>query len=299
MRERGESADAATVERIPLFLETHPDVWAIVPDPVRLKSPVARPVLHVGQLRAVQRAAYFKPVARRRVFILDGAETMRWDHANIFLKILEEPPETATLILLATNPYALLPTIRSRCVQFFFPRWQTEAVEQILRDRARSAPAERKTRRATRRGQPGRGGVAGFGGSRPSCGGRSCGFWRRREVVPSAIYSRKPRSSRRGKKYRLKPCSNCSIVYSPTCWSFPPVAQNRELRNPIFGKELAALSRRVDPVWVAHAVQAPGRTFRRGCGAISTGSWVWTRWLCRLSDRNPEITRGSNRIGVT
>ena len=106
LAERGESADAATVERIPLLLETHPDVWAIVPDPVRLKTPVARPVLHVGQLRAVQRAAYFKPIARRRVFLLDGAETMRWDHANIFLKILEEPPESATLILLTTNPFS-------------------------------------------------------------------------------------------------------------------------------------------------------------------------------------------------
>src|SRR4029077_16957073 len=109
LAERGESADAATVERVPLLLETHPDVWAIVPDPVRLKNPVARPVLHVGQLRAVQRAAYFKPLAKQRVFIIDGADTMRWDHANIFLKILEEPPETATLILLAPNPYFLLP----------------------------------------------------------------------------------------------------------------------------------------------------------------------------------------------
>ena len=51
------------VERMPLILQTHPDVWAIVPDPVRLKTPVARPVIHVGQLRAVQRAAYFR---RRR-----------------------------------------------------------------------------------------------------------------------------------------------------------------------------------------------------------------------------------------
>src|SRR5580704_8691815 len=74
LAERGESADAATVERVPLILQSHPDVWALVPDPVRLKSPVARPMLRVGQLRAVQRAAYFQPMGRRRVFILDGAE---------------------------------------------------------------------------------------------------------------------------------------------------------------------------------------------------------------------------------
>src|ERR1700726_4004012 len=93
--ERGEGADAATVERVPLILETHPDVWAIVPDPVRLRNPVARPMIRMGQLRAVQRAAYFRPEARRRVFILDGADTMRWSDAHAFLKILEEPPETA------------------------------------------------------------------------------------------------------------------------------------------------------------------------------------------------------------
>ena len=97
LTQRGERPDAPTVERVPLLLETNPDVWAIVPDPVRLKDPVARPVLHVGQLRAVQRAAYFKPQGRRRVFLIDGVDTMRSDLANIFLKILEEPPESATL----------------------------------------------------------------------------------------------------------------------------------------------------------------------------------------------------------
>ena len=155
LTERGESADAATVERVPLILETHPDVWAVVPDPVRLKNPVARPVLHVGQLRAVQHAAYFKPIARRRVFILDGVETMRWDHANIFLKILEEPPETATLILLTTTPYALLSTIRSRCVQFFVSPVQNEQVEYVLRDHSELSSADRKLAVQMAEGSPG------------------------------------------------------------------------------------------------------------------------------------------------
>src|SRR5690348_15438255 len=31
LTERGESADAATVERVPLIIETNPDVWLIVP----------------------------------------------------------------------------------------------------------------------------------------------------------------------------------------------------------------------------------------------------------------------------
>src|SRR5579862_1882389 len=155
LTQRGERPDSATVERVPLLLETHPDVWAIVPDPVRLKDPVARPVLHVGQLRAVQRAAYFKPQGRRRVFLIDGAETMRWDLANIFLKILEEPPESATLILLAPNPYQLLPTIRSRCLQFSFTPLGAADVEQILAAHTQLKPEERKLAAQYAEGRPG------------------------------------------------------------------------------------------------------------------------------------------------
>jgi DNA polymerase-3 subunit delta' len=153
--ERGENADAATVERVPLILQSHPDVWALVPDPVRLKSPVARPMLRIGQLRAVQRAAYFQPMGRRRVFILDGAETMRWDVANVFLKILEEPPGSATLILTAPSPYALLPTIVSRCLQFHFAPLPQAAVEKILREKTGRKPADNKLAAQLAEGSPG------------------------------------------------------------------------------------------------------------------------------------------------
>src|SRR6202045_3012900 len=153
--ERGESADAATVERVPLILQSHPDVWALVPDPVRLKSPVARPMLRVGQLRAVQRAAYFQPMGRRRVFILDGADTMRWDVANVFLKILEEPPGSATLILTAPSPYSLLPTIVSRCLQFHFAPLPQADVEKILQNKSHLKPAARKLAAQLAEGSPG------------------------------------------------------------------------------------------------------------------------------------------------
>jgi DNA polymerase-3 subunit delta' len=155
LAERGESADAATVERIPLILQSHPDVWALVPDPVRLKSSVARPMLRVGQLRAVQRAAYFQPMGRRRVFILDGAETMRWDVANVFLKILEEPPGSATLILTSPSPYALLQTIVSRCLQFHFAPLPQAEVEEILRQKTDRKPADRKLAAQLSEGSPG------------------------------------------------------------------------------------------------------------------------------------------------
>ncbi len=155
LTERGESADAAMVDRMPLILETHPDIWLIVPDPVRLRTPVARPMIRVSQLRAIQRAAYFKPQSRRRVFILDGADTMRHNDADLLLKILEEPPEYATLILLAAAPDSLLPTIRSRCLQFHFAPVPAERIEAFLAERTRAKPAERKLAAELSGGSPG------------------------------------------------------------------------------------------------------------------------------------------------
>jgi DNA polymerase III subunit delta' len=155
LTERGESADAAAVERMPLILEPHPDVWLLVPDPVRRLSPVARPMIRVGQLRAVQRAAYFKPQGRRRIFILDGANTMRWNDADLFLKILEEPPDSATLILLAPTPDSLLQTIRSRCLQFHLAPVPVEEIDAFLKARTDKKPADRKLAAELACGSPG------------------------------------------------------------------------------------------------------------------------------------------------
>jgi DNA polymerase III subunit delta' len=153
--ERGENADTAAIERMPLILETHPDVWLLVPDPVRRLTPVARPMIRVGQLRAVQRAAYFQPQGRRRIFILDGADTMRWTDADLFLKILEEPPESATLILLAASPDSMLPTIRSRCLQFHFAPVPAKDIEALLEARTGAKPDELKLAAQLADGSPG------------------------------------------------------------------------------------------------------------------------------------------------
>lgn len=51
----------------------------------------------------------------RRVAIIDPADDMNPNAANALLKVLEEPPENAVLILISHQPAGLLPTIRSRC----------------------------------------------------------------------------------------------------------------------------------------------------------------------------------------
>ncbi len=50
-----------------------------------------------------------------RVAIVDTADEMNDNAANALLKLLEEPPSRAMLLLLSNTPGRLLPTIRSRC----------------------------------------------------------------------------------------------------------------------------------------------------------------------------------------
>jgi DNA polymerase-3 subunit delta' len=50
-----------------------------------------------------------------RVAIVDAADELNTAAANALLKILEEPPQGAVLLLVSHRPAALLPTLRSRC----------------------------------------------------------------------------------------------------------------------------------------------------------------------------------------
>ena len=106
-------------------MQTHPDVMVIPPDPPQM-------LIKVDQVRHVIGEIYFRPsVGKRRVFIFTQASFMK-EAANSLLKVLEEPPEFATLFLLAENPGALLPTIRSRCVTITLAPLTVEETEQFL-----------------------------------------------------------------------------------------------------------------------------------------------------------------------
>jgi DNA polymerase-3 subunit delta' len=254
LTQRGERPDAATVERVPLLLETHPDVWAIVPDPVRLKDPVARPVLHVGQLRAVQRAAYFKPLGRRRVFLIDGADTMRWDLANIFLKILEEPPESATLILLAANPHQLLPTIRSRCLQFALTQLAASDVEEILKRRTGMKAEERRLAAQFAEGCPGA--AIGIDLDAAAKLRRDALTILERSVELHGVADLFAATTALAKSQEITFENVLEVFYSllTDLLDLSSSSAKKVLRNPALRKELETLSKRVDIAWIARAV---------------------------------------------
>src|SRR5882672_10081620 len=255
LAQRGERPDAAAVERVPLLLETHPDVWAIVPDPVRPKDPVARPVLHVGQLRAVQRAAYFKPQGRRRVFLIDGAETMRWDLANIFLKILEEPPESATLILLAPNPFLLLPTIRSRCLQFSLTTLATDEVEEILRTRTDLKPEQRKLAAQYSEGCPGA--AMELDVEATAKLQRDALTVLERAAELRGVSDLFASTSALAKSQEIAFDNVLEVFYSllTDLLDLSCSSSKKMVRNPALRRELETLSKKVDLTWIAKAVE--------------------------------------------
>ncbi len=55
------------------------------------------------------------PDGGRRVVLVDAVDEMNVNAANAFLKVLEEPPQATTILMVSHQPARLLPTIRSRC----------------------------------------------------------------------------------------------------------------------------------------------------------------------------------------
>jgi DNA polymerase-3 subunit delta' len=67
-----------------------------------------------------------------RVVVVDGAEELNAASANALLKILEEPPPRAILLLACAAPGRLLPTIRSRCRRLRLSPLAEEPMGQLL-----------------------------------------------------------------------------------------------------------------------------------------------------------------------
>jgi DNA polymerase-3 subunit delta' len=95
----------------------HP-AWRILAEPARRR---------LAQL-------YLSPSgSRRRLLLVLSAERLNEESANALLKVLEEPPSWALILLLCENAAALLPTIRSRCRAYRFGTLGREAIRGWLR----------------------------------------------------------------------------------------------------------------------------------------------------------------------
>jgi DNA polymerase III subunit delta' len=102
----------------------HPDILLIEPE---------KTTISIEQIRSMIDEIAFQPLeAKYRVVILDPAERMRQEAHNSLLKTLEEPSSRTIIILVTTNPYMLLQTIRSRSRMLPFGEIPQNQIELYL-----------------------------------------------------------------------------------------------------------------------------------------------------------------------
>ena len=121
-----------------VLIQPHPDVMILPPDPPQL-------LIKMGQVRTlIQRSHHMPSEAPRKIFILTAASMMK-EAANSLLKVLEEPPDTVHIIILAENPGELLPTIRSRCANVRLGALPVEEIEALIAERRMDVPVKQRT----------------------------------------------------------------------------------------------------------------------------------------------------------
>ena len=67
-----------------------------------------------------------------KVCIIDSIEDMNINSSNAILKILEEPPVNSVFFIISHNPESLMPTIKSRCIDLQFKRFNEQELESYL-----------------------------------------------------------------------------------------------------------------------------------------------------------------------
>lgn len=124
--------------------QNHPDL-TIVTNQFYDASKKSSDIL-VDTIRSMKSDVYIKPfLGARKIYIIPKADTMNISAQNSLLKVLEEPPEYCTIILLAENREAFLPTILSRVSVFKFFALDDDEVEKYLAENfAETDPAQRK-----------------------------------------------------------------------------------------------------------------------------------------------------------
>jgi DNA polymerase-3 subunit delta' len=101
---------------------------------LQLIEPLTRYIL-IEQIRQLRATAYTRPFTfPQRIMIVDQAHAIHWQAADLLLKVLEEPPETTTIILICPNAYELRPTIRSRCLTLQFAPVEEAIIERVLEE---------------------------------------------------------------------------------------------------------------------------------------------------------------------
>lgn len=126
----------------------HPDVLWMTPAPRTVGIKAVR--------RAVAATGYRPYEGSHRVVVVDEAHTLTMEAQNAFLKTLEEPPPSSSIVLVTPAPGSLLATVRSRCPSLRFSPLPQSLVRAYLADKRGLDPDEARLRAALTPGSIGR-----------------------------------------------------------------------------------------------------------------------------------------------
>jgi DNA polymerase-3 subunit delta' len=118
--------------------------------------------LYLAHVQVLRRIAQSRPAAgRRKVFVVGDAEHLvpqeaSPEAANALLKVLEEPPPDTLLVLTATDPDALLPTLRSRLLSVRLRPLAEHDVVDFLTEITGASPQAARTAARLAQGSIGR-----------------------------------------------------------------------------------------------------------------------------------------------
>lgn len=115
---------------------SHTDLLTLAPQYDPKKQTEKRDILIEDARKVPQFLSLTPAEGAWRVVIIDAVDQLNIAAANALLKILEEPPANALLLLVSHEPGGLLPTIRSRCRQFALQAPDRKAFEEVLQTAA-------------------------------------------------------------------------------------------------------------------------------------------------------------------
>jgi DNA polymerase-3 subunit delta' len=124
--------------------QSHPGLL-VLRRAVNLRTGKLMTVLSVDEIRRL--ADFFGMTSGAggwRVAIVDTADDMNENAANALLKMLEEPPANAILLLLSNTPGRLLPTIRSRCQRLDLRPLDDTVMDRLLHRHLPDSTAEER-----------------------------------------------------------------------------------------------------------------------------------------------------------
>lgn len=158
-RPKGLSADRLADR---LESDRHAELAEIRAEPIRPSWSDELRALYLGTVSNIRRAASKRPsMADGPVFIVGQAESLvpqeaSPEAANALLKLLEEPPGDARIILTSSEPGMLLSTIRSRTVPLHVPPLPLDQVQAFLESNLGVEPQIARWASTLGQGSPGR-----------------------------------------------------------------------------------------------------------------------------------------------